>query len=128
APMARRRGLARRFLDGLAEAAVGQGVTRGFCLVNEGNEAMLRLLVLGRVRLAGESARRFVTATRLLVARPRARTSLARVMPTFASLEPLARALAGRVLALVVDSQALLELARGAPEIVWIGDDTRVAL
>lgn len=49
----RRRRVAARLVDALAERGVGLGARRGYCLVDEGNEAMLALLTAGPTRMTG---------------------------------------------------------------------------
>ena len=66
----RRRGLAVALLDRLAEFARERGALRGYCYVNEGNDAMLRLLQAGKCRLQGKSVSQFETASRLLPLKP----------------------------------------------------------
>lgn len=62
----RRKRVALRLLDALAARAVALGARRGFCLVEERNEPMLRLLASERSRLSGEPRHLLTTWARLV--------------------------------------------------------------
>jgi ribosomal protein S18 acetylase RimI-like enzyme len=117
---ARRLGVARRLLDRLATLARARGVRRGYCLTNEGNDAMLRLLEAPGARLRGRRSRTFTTAS--LWAPPRA-AALAEVpLPAAAALEPLAARWRGSFLGPAVDGAGLAAWAAGARGLRWLRD------
>lgn len=88
---ARRQGVASRLLDALAEEAATAGVQTGFCMVNEGNDAMVTLLESSRSRLQGHVLRRFSTATRLCLTpvRKPATSQYVRIDPAHVRLDAL---------------------------------------
>jgi GNAT superfamily N-acetyltransferase len=117
---ARRLGVARRLLDRLATLARARGVRRGYCLTNEGNDAMLRLLAAPGARLRGDRCRTFTTAS--LWASPRA-TALPEVAtPLAAALEPLAARWRSSFLGPVSDGAALADWASRARGLRWLCD------
>lgn len=109
---ARRLGVASRLLDALAEEAITAGAQGGYCLVNEGNDAMVSLLESGRSRLHGHVLRRFTTATRLCLtpARKPGTSRYVRIDPTRVRLDALMNAFQQQLFSPSISQQLMQHL------------------
>lgn len=111
------RGLATELLRAFKARALARDVEFGFCLVNEGNDVMLRLLQ-SVPELQARVVRTFTTASRLLLRRPTSlRGVIERITPTRPQFEALAEQLSSRALAPHIDGAALQRLCEEFPEL-----------
>ncbi len=118
-PEARGSGVIRALFDAVREHCASRGVFQGWGLINEGNDKFLSILTAGEHGQRAAVQRTFVTASRLLLARPSApqHPVLEAWEPTDAELEALPREWSHRFLAPVPPPGAMSAARATFPEL-----------
>ena len=116
AASARWTGRAKALLAAIRDHGRERGLSAGFCLVNDGNNAIVDLVTGGALGHRGAVLRTFTTAARLLVRRPRAAEGLEEYRPDSGDFAAMLNAGAGRFLSAALEPAQLAEHVARYPE------------